>query len=185
MKNGILSNFKYRKREVFSLVCLASISVGLLAIALICVLNIVPRITGLISVRNADKNFTQMRSEIEQAVRDKRELQKLVSEGMSKPDTPELIDEYYGELLSRAKSCGLEIVNFEETGRNSQSEFLTSDVMLKFACDYRSLLSYIRYLESSIYPITIRSMKVSTADAISVVLSCELSLTVFRGKGDR
>ncbi len=185
MKTGLLSHYRNRKRELFSLLCLALISVGLLTIMLICVFNISPRITGLISVLNADKNFTSLRSEIEQATRHKRELEKVNSAGLSKLDKPKLVDEYYGELLNKAKSSGLEILNFEEIGGNTGTEFLSSDISLKFACDYQSLLSYIGYLESSIYPVSIRSMKINTTDAISVVLSCELSLTIFRGPNDR
>jgi Tfp pilus assembly protein PilO len=89
-------------------------------------------------------------------------------------------DKYYQQLIGQAKSSGLKIISFEELGTIREDNYLKSTISIKMAGSYRSLINYIKQIETDVYPVTVRSLIVSAPNSISTTLDCELTLAIYR-----
>lgn len=184
MKTRGMAKFFARGRESASFLYSGMLLIILAALISFYILNMFPRAKQLLSIQYADEKFSNLRQEITKATANMHSLNKMVSERIADSHSREAIEEYYRNLIKNAKSAGLRIERLEEFGGKLESEFESSNLILELTGDYLSLISFLKYLDASLYPVSIGSLTITTSDGVSTELDCKMALTIYRDSND-
>jgi hypothetical protein len=168
----------FRTRERCSFGAIAGLSALLLLSVLFLVFSIFPRIWDMKSLWRSDGDFVSLREEIKETAKRKNQIEKLPSYSDRKATLLVLSDGYYSALLIAAKERALQVKSLEKVSSDNNEKGNASRVTISFAGQFKSLGSYLDYLETFPAPVVVDLLKVSTNDSVSDELTCELKLTI-------